>query len=68
MNEVGHYDIQCTDGFFGHLHGFIIDDQTQGIRYLVVNTEDFFPRKRVLISPGLGGGNRVFGVEGDRSS
>ena len=51
MADVGRYDLECIDGFLGHLHDFIVDEETQKIRYLVINTRDFLPGKRVLISP-----------------
>jgi len=47
---IGHH-IQATDGELGHVEDFIIDDRTWAIRYLVVNTRNWWPGKRVLISP-----------------
>jgi hypothetical protein len=31
---------------------FIIDDETWTIRYLIINTGDWMPGKKVLVSPG----------------
>ena len=45
------HDIQCTDGEIGHLEDFIIDDMTWTIRYLIIDTQNLWPGKKVLISP-----------------
>jgi hypothetical protein len=44
-------DIEAIDGALGHVEDFIIDDETWGIRYLVVDTRNWWPGKKVLISP-----------------
>jgi hypothetical protein len=46
----GHH-IQAADGGIGHVEDFIIDDETWAIRYLIVNTHNWWPGKKVLISP-----------------
>lgn len=43
--------IQALDGEVGHVDDFIIDDQTWAIRYLVVDTKNWWPGKHVLVSP-----------------
>lgn len=48
--EVTGYHIQADDGEIGHVKDFIIDDQTWAIRYLVVDTENWLPGKKVLVS------------------
>lgn len=50
-NAVSGYDIQATDGPIGHVGDFIVDDETWTIRYLVVDTQNWWPGKKVLISP-----------------
>lgn len=50
-DEVGGYEIQANDGEIGHVEDFIIDDETWAIRYLVVNTRNWWPGRKVLISP-----------------
>ena len=50
-DEVTGYHIQGTDGEIGHVEDFIIDDVTWAIRYLVVATRNWWPGKKVLISP-----------------
>ena len=49
--DVGGYHIQAMDGAIGHVEDFIIDDETWVIRYLVIDTRNWLPGKRVLISP-----------------
>jgi hypothetical protein len=46
----GHH-IQALDGEVGHVEDFIIDDETWAIRYLVVDTHNWWPGKKVLVSP-----------------
>ena len=46
----GHH-IQALDGEIGHVEDFIIDDETWAIRYLVVDTHNWWPGKKVLVSP-----------------
>ena len=46
----GHH-IQALDGEIGHVEDFIIEDETWAIRYLVVDTHNWWPGKKVLLSP-----------------
>jgi hypothetical protein len=50
-HEVGGYQIQATDGEIGHVEDFIIDDETWAIRYLSIGTRNWWPGKKVLVSP-----------------
>jgi hypothetical protein len=43
--------VQASDGEIGHVDDFIIDDNTWTIRYLIVDTRNLLPGKRVLIAP-----------------
>jgi hypothetical protein len=45
------YHLLARDGEIGHVEDFVIDDETWAIRYLIVATSDFWPGKKVLISP-----------------
>ena len=45
------YAIQANDGEIGHVDDFIIDEETWAIRYLVIDTGNWWPGKRILISP-----------------
>ncbi len=49
--DVSGYDIQATDGEIGHVEDFIIEDETWMIRYLLIDTQNWWPGKKVLISP-----------------
>ena len=49
--EVSGYHIQATDGEIGHVEDFIIDDQTWAIRYLIIDTVNWWAGKKVLVSP-----------------
>jgi uncharacterized protein YrrD len=48
--EVSGYHLQGSDGEIGHVEDFIIDDATWTIRYLVINTRNWWPGKKVLVS------------------
>ena len=50
-HDVSGYHIQATDGEIGHVEDFIIDDETWAIRYLIIDTRNWWPGKKVLISP-----------------
>ncbi len=49
--EVTGYYIEATDGGIGHVENFIVDLHTWAIQYLKVNTRNWWPGKKVLISP-----------------
>ena len=49
-HTVAGYNIQSTDGEIGHVEDFIVDDQNWAIRYLIINTQNWWPGKRVLIA------------------
>jgi hypothetical protein len=49
--DVSGHHIQAKDGEIGHVEDFIIDDETWAIRYLVIDTENWWPGKHVLVSP-----------------
>jgi uncharacterized protein YrrD len=49
--EVNGYHIEATDGEVGHVEDFIIDTETWAIRYLVINTVNWWSGKKVLVSP-----------------
>ena len=38
-------------GEIGHFEDFIIDDETWAIRYLIIDTHNWWPGKRVLVAP-----------------
>ncbi len=51
MREVTGYHIAATDGEIGHVEEFIVDDSNWIIRYMVIDTRNILPGKKVIISP-----------------
>jgi hypothetical protein len=49
--EVIGYHIQARDGQVGHVEDFIADDEYWYIRYMVVDTRNWLPGKKVLVAP-----------------
>jgi hypothetical protein len=45
------YAIQATDGEIGHVQGLLVDEETWAVRYLVVNTSNWWLDHQVLIAP-----------------
>jgi hypothetical protein len=50
-DNVSGYHIQAAEGAIGHVEDFIIDDETWAIRYLIIDTRNWWPGKKVLVSP-----------------
>ncbi len=50
-NDVSGHHIQATDGEIGHVAGFIVDDQTWAIRYLIIDTSNWWLGNKVLVAP-----------------
>jgi hypothetical protein len=50
-HDVNGRHIEALDGAIGHVDDFIIDDENWAIRYLVVDTRNVWPGKKVLVSP-----------------
>ena len=51
MREVTGYSIAAIDGDIGHSDDLIVDDTDWRIRYLVVDTGNWIPGRKVLVSP-----------------
>jgi len=49
--EVEGYYIEASDGEIGHVDRLILDDDSWTIRYLEVSTRNWWPGKKVLVSP-----------------
>ncbi len=45
------YHIHAKDGDIGHVAGFLVDDETWAIRYLVIDTSNWWVGHKVLIAP-----------------
>jgi len=50
-HDVSGHDVQAIDGEIGHVDDFIIDDETWAIRYLIIDTRNWWPGTKVLLSP-----------------
>jgi hypothetical protein len=50
-HEVTGYHIQAADGEIGHVEDFIIEDETWAIRYLIIDTRNWWTGTKVLVSP-----------------
>ncbi len=53
IDKVTGYTVQATDGDIGYVSDFILDEVAWAIRYMLFNTHDWLPGKRVLIAPAL---------------
>ena len=51
VKEVTGYHIQATDGNIGHVEDFVVDDEIWALRYVVVDTRNWLPGRKVLVSP-----------------
>jgi hypothetical protein len=51
IEAVTGYHLHARDGEVGHVEDFLIDDSNWGVHYMVVDTKNWWPGKRVLISP-----------------
>jgi len=50
-HAVSGYHLEAVDGEIGHVEDFIIDDETWAIRYLLINTKNWWSGKKMLVSP-----------------
>ena len=48
-NVTGYY-IEATDGDIGHVDDFIVDTAAWAIRYMLIDTRNWWPGKKVLVS------------------
>ncbi len=51
INAVEGYYIQATDGDIGHVEDMLVEESDWSIHYLVIDTKNWWPGKKVLISP-----------------
>jgi hypothetical protein len=52
-SEITGYHIDALDGEVGHVEDLLADEDGWSIRYLVVDTRNWLPGKKVLLLPGL---------------
>ena len=50
-NAVKGYHIHARDGEIGHVQGYLVDDYLWSVRYLIVNTSNWWLGHQVLVSP-----------------
>jgi hypothetical protein len=50
-NAVKGYHLSASDGEIGHVEGFLVEDSTWSIRYMIVNTSNWWVGHQVLVSP-----------------
>lgn len=43
--------IEATDGEIGHVEDFLVDDESWAIRYMVIDTRNWWPGKKTLVAP-----------------
>ena len=51
LNEIRDYQISAEDGLIGRVDDFYFDDKYWVVRYVVADTGDWLPGRRVLVSP-----------------
>jgi hypothetical protein len=51
VREVINYHIEASDGEIGHAQDFILETDLWVMRYLVVDTRNWLPGRKVLVSP-----------------
>jgi hypothetical protein len=49
--EVTGYRVQATDGEIGHVSDFIVDTEAWSVRFMIVDTRNWLPGRKVLIAP-----------------
>lgn len=51
VNEVMKYYVHASDGDIGHVQGFLVDERSWAIRYLIVNTSNWWVGHQVILAP-----------------
>ena len=50
-NNVRGYHIDALDGDIGHVDDFLVDDESWAVRYLIIDTSNWWFGNKVLVSP-----------------
>lgn len=50
-NDTLRHRIEALDGSIGHVNDFLVDEKSWRIRYLVIDTRNWWPGKKVLVAP-----------------
>jgi hypothetical protein len=71
-DEVQGYHIEAQDGEIGHVEDFVIDDESWSMRYIVVDTRNWLPGRKVILAPewaaGISWSDRLLRVDMTRES
>jgi hypothetical protein len=51
VKAVTGYHIHASDGEIGHVADVLVEDADWGIHYLVVDTRNWWPSRKILVSP-----------------
>lgn len=51
FDEISGYRIHATDGEIGHVEDLVVDDTSWLVRYVVIDTRNWLPGRKVLVSP-----------------
>jgi len=51
MCAVDGHHVHASDGEIGHVADFVVDDEIWAIRYLIIDTRNWWPGKKVLVPP-----------------
>ncbi len=51
VNDTIGYHLEASDGLIGHAVDFLIDDEDWRVRYLVVDTRNWWPGRKVIVAP-----------------
>jgi len=49
--ELTGYHVEATDGAIGHIEDLIVDDVGWAIRYLLIDTRNWLPGRKVIVAP-----------------
>ncbi|MCA9022921.1 MAG: PRC-barrel domain-containing protein [Planctomycetaceae bacterium] len=50
VSEVTGYNIQCMEETLGHVEDIIVDTESWSLRYLIIDTRNWLPGKKVIIA------------------
>ncbi len=50
INEVTGYYVHAKDGDIGHVELFMVEDESWAVRYVVVDTKNWWPGRKVLVA------------------
>ena len=70
--EVEGYHVAARDGEIGHIDDFLVDDSDWSLRFLVVDTRNWLPGRKVLVAPawtrGIDWSDEKLQVDADRET